>query len=123
MSSLQAEHRRNVVSTLVKGRPMRRRNPDHAEYWEFSRAGSATGSCGRIHSNWVENRASFTFSGPLLRHHVVLELCGMDCSISVQTEYVVFRSDQFVSARRFEQDKSGVPATCKNELAVTSDGV
>ena len=32
MPSLQAEHVRNVVGTLVKGRPLRRRTPDHAEY-------------------------------------------------------------------------------------------
>ena len=102
---------------------MRGRNPDHAEHWEFSWAGSAAGSCGCIHSKWVKNRASFTFNGPISRHYVVLELCGMDFSISVQTEFAVFRSDQGVSARRFEQDQAGVPATCKNELAVTSDGV
>ena len=69
---------------------------------KFSRTGSATGSCGSIHSNWVEDCASLAFSGPMSRHYVVLELCGMDFSISVQIEYAVFGSDQGVSARRFE---------------------
>ena len=123
MPSLQAEHGRNVVSTLVEGRPMRSRNPDLAEYWKLSRAGSATGSCGSIHSNWMENRASFTFSGQVSRHYMVLDLCGMDFSISVQTEYAVSRSDQVVSVRSYEQDQAEIPATFKNELAVTSDGV
>ena len=50
MSNLQAQHRRNVVSTLAEDGPMHRRNSDHAEYWG-------------IHSNWMENRASFTFNG------------------------------------------------------------
>ena len=36
MANLQAEHGRNVVSTLAKGRPMHSRNPDHADCWEFS---------------------------------------------------------------------------------------
>ena len=51
MSGLQAEHGRNVVCALAEGKPMRRRNPDHAVYWEFSWAGSETGSCRGIHSN------------------------------------------------------------------------
>ena len=35
----------------------------------------------------------------------------------------MFGSDQFVGARRCEQDQAGTPATRKKELAVTSDGV
>ena len=53
---------------------------------------------------------------------MVLELCGMDLSTFVQTEYVMSGRDQGVGARRCEQDQAGIPATCKNELAVTSDG-
>ena len=89
MSGLQAEHGRNVVSALAKGRPVCRRNPDHAEYWEFSWAGSEPGSCGCIHSNWVENHTFLAFSGPISRNHLVLELSGMDFSISVQIEYAM----------------------------------
>ena len=102
---------------------MFRRNPNHAEYWELSWAGSAAGSCGSIHSNWVENRASLAFSGPKSRCHVVLELCGMDFSIFMQTEYAMFGRDQGVGARRFEQDQARIPASCEDELAVTSDGI
>ena len=54
MSCLQAEHGRNVLSTLAEGRTVCRRDPDHAEHWKFSCAGSAAGSCGDIHSSWVE---------------------------------------------------------------------
>ena len=53
----------------------------------------------------------------------MLDLCSMDFSISVQTECAMFGRDQGVSARRFEQDQAGVPATCEDELTVTSDGV
>ena len=89
MSGLRAEHGRNVVGALAKGRPMWRRNPNHAEHWEFSWAGSETGSCGGRHSNWAENCTSLAFSGPISRNHVVLEMCGMDFSISVQIEHTM----------------------------------
>ena len=79
------------------------------------------GAC--IHPNWVENSASFACSGPTSKHYVVLELCGMDFSIFMQIEHAMFGRDQGVGARRFEQDQTEIPATCKNELAVTSDGV
>ena len=102
---------------------MCRRNPDHVDYWEFSWAGSAAGACGGIHSNWVENRASLAFSGPVSRHYVVLELCGMDFSISVRTEYAMFGSHQGVGGRRPEQDQAGVPTASEHEVAVTSDGI
>ena len=84
---------------------MCRRNPDHAEYWEFSEAGSSAGSCGSIHSNWVENRASLAFSGQVSRHYTMLELCGMDFSISLQIEHAMFWRDQGVGARPFEQEQ------------------
>ena len=77
---------------------------------------------GIIDSCWVENRTSFAFSGPISRNHVVLELCGMHFSISVQIEYAMFGRDQGVGAGRFEQDHAGVSAACKNELATSSDG-
>ena len=55
MSGLQAEHGRNVVSTLAKrAGPCAGEIQTNAEYWEFSRAGSAAGSCGGIHSHWLE---------------------------------------------------------------------
>ena len=98
MSGLQAGHGLNVVSALAEGRPVCRRHPDHAEYWKFSWDEGEAGSCGSIHSNWVENRTSFAFSGPISRNHVVLELCGMDFSISVQIEHAMYWSDQGVSA-------------------------
>ena len=53
---------------------------------------------------------------------MVLELCGMDFSISVQIECVMFGRDQFVGTGRVEQNQAGIPASCKDELAVTSDG-
>ena len=37
---------RNVACALVKGRPMFRRDPDHAEYWEFAGYGCAAGAGG-----------------------------------------------------------------------------
>ena len=70
----------------------------------------------------VEDRTSLAFSGPISRCHVVLELCGMDFSIFVQTECAMCGRDQGVGARRFEQDQAGIPASCEDELAVTSDG-
>ena len=94
MSGLQTELGRNVVSALAEDRPMCKRNPDHAEYWEFSRAGSDTGSCVCLGGN----RTSLDFSGPISRNHVVLELCGMDLSISVQIEHAMFWDDQGDSA-------------------------
>ena len=102
---------------------MRRRNPDHAKHWEFSRAGSAAGSCRSIQSIWVENCASLAFSGPISRCHVVLKLCGMDFSIIVQTEHTVHGNDQVLGACCFESHQAAVPASCQNELAATSDGV
>ena len=83
---------------------MCRRNPDHAEYWKFSWAGGSPSTCKGIYSNWVENRASLAFSGPISRYYVVLELCGMDFSIPVQIEYAMFGRDQGVGAGRFEQE-------------------
>ena len=53
---------------------------------------------------------------------MVLELCGMDFSISVQIEYEMFGRDQGVGARRCKQDQAGIPASCKHELATSSDG-
>ena len=102
---------------------MFRREPNHAEYWKFSWEGSAAGSCGGVHSNSVEDRTSFAFSGPRSRCYVVLELCGMDLSIPVQTEYAMFGRDQGVGTGRFEQNQAGIPASCEDELAVTSDGI
>ena len=123
MSSLQAEHGRNVVSTLAKGKPMCKRNPDHAEYSEFSWAGSSASSCGGIHSNWVENRVSLAFNGPISRYYVVLELCGMDlrslCKLSTQCSDVIKASARHALSRI----KRGIPTSCKDELAVTSDGI
>ena len=45
-----------------------------------------------------------------------------NCAAWTSTEYAMFGRDQGVGARRFEQDQAGIPATCKNELVVTSDG-
>ena len=73
---------------------MFRRDPNHAEYWEFSRHACAAGAGGGIHSNWVENRASVAFSGPVPRHNVVLELCGMDIAVVVQVERAMFGNNQ-----------------------------
>ena len=52
----------------------------------------------------------------------MLELCGMDLSITVQTEHAMFGCDQDVGAGRFQQNQAGVPATWWDELAVTSGG-
>ena len=101
---------------------MFRRDPDHAEYWEFAGYGCAAGAGGGIHSNWVENCASVAFSGPVPRYHVVLELCGMDIAIFVQVECAMFGSHQVVGTGCAEQNQAGIPASCQNELAVTSDG-
>ena len=43
---------------------------------------------------WVENRASVAFSGPVPRHNVVLELCGMDIAVVVQVERAMFGNHQ-----------------------------
>ena len=56
------------------------------------------------------------------RCHVVLELCSMDFSIFMQTEYAMFRRDQGVGAKRFEQYQARLPARCEDDLAVTRDG-
>ena len=101
---------------------MFRRDPDHAEYWEFFRYGCAAGAGGHIHSNWVEDCASVAFSGPISRCYVVLDLCGMDIAILVQAEYAMFGSHQVVGTGCAEQNQAGVPAACQNELAVTSVG-
>ena len=53
---------------------------------------------------------------------MVLELCGMDFSIFLQTEYAMFGRGQGADAGRFEKDQAGIPASCEDELAVTSDG-
>ena len=53
---------------------------------------------------------------------MVLELCGMDFSISVQLEYAMIGRYQDVGTGRFEQNQAGIPASCKDELAVTSHG-
>ena len=102
---------------------MFRRNPDHAEYWEFSWYGCAAGAGGGIHSNWVENRASFAFGGPVPRNQVVLELCCMDISISVQVECAMFGSHQGVGGRRIKRGyppranmRWPLPATASEEL-------
>ena len=34
----------------------------------------------------------------------------------------MFGRDRGVGVRRFEQDQAEIPATCKNELAVASEG-
>ena len=78
------------------------------EYWVFSWDGSAAGSCGGMHSNLVENRASVAFSGPISRCYVVLELCGMDLSIFVQVEhsmYAMFGCYQGVGTGHPQLDK------------------
>ena len=54
---------------------------------------------------------------------MVLELFGMDFSISVQIEYAMFGRDQGVATGRFEQNQAGIPASCEYEVAVTSDGI
>ena len=72
---------------------------------------------------WVENCASLAFSGPISRCYVVLELCGVDFSISVQIEFAMFGRDQGVGTGRFEQNQAGMPASCEDELAITSDGI
>ena len=77
---------------------------------------------GGLHSNRVENCASVAFSGPISRCYVVLELCGMDFSIFVQVEHAMFGSHQVVGTRCAEQNQAGIPASCQNELAATSDG-
>ena len=101
---------------------MFRRDPNHAEYWEFAWYGCAAGAGRGIHSNSVENRASVAFSGPVPRNNVVLELCGMDIAIFVQVECAMFGSHQVVGTGCAEQNQAGIPASCQNELAVTSDG-
>ena len=104
-------------------RALFRRDPNHAEYWKFSWDGGASSSCGDIHSNWVANRTSFAFSGPISRCYVVLEFFGMDLSIPMQMEYAMFGRDQGVGTGRFEQTQAGIPASCEDELAVTSEGI
>ena len=76
-----------------------------------------------LFAGWLENCASPAFSGPMSRCYLVLELCGMDFSISVQIEYAMFGRDQGVGAGRIEQDQAGIPASGEDELAVTSDGI
>ena len=39
---------------------------------------------------------------------MVLDLCGMDFSISVQIEYAMFGRDQGVGTGRFEQNQAGI---------------
>ena len=46
----------------------------------------------------MENRTSLASSDPVSRHHVVLELCGKDFSISVQIEPAMLGLDQGVGA-------------------------
>ena len=89
--------------------------------WPVPRLGQGAGA-GGIHSNWVENCASVAFSGPIPRNHVVLELCGMDIAIFVHVECAMFGSHQVVGTGCAEQNQAGIPASCQNELAVTSDG-
>ena len=60
--------------------------------------------------------------GPISRCYVVLDLCGMDIAILVQTEYAMFGSHQVVGTGCAEQNQAGVPAACQKELAVTSVG-
>ena len=79
---------------------MFRRNLNHAKYWEFSWDGCAAGAGGGVHSNWVENRTSLAFGGPISRCHMVLELCGMDISIIMQAECAMFGRDQGDGERR-----------------------
>ena len=54
---------------------------------------------------------------------MVLELCGMDFSISVHIEYAMFGRGQGAGTGRFEQNQAGIPASCEDELVVTSDGI
>ena len=66
--------------------------------WEFSWAESAAGSSGTYIPIGWKNRTSLAVSGPMSRYYVVLELCGMDFSIFVQTEHAMFGRDQGVGA-------------------------
>ena len=84
--------------------------------WEFSWAGSAAGSSGGIHSNWVELRASLAFSGPISRHYVVLELCCMDFSISVQTEHAMLGRIKASARDALSRIKLGHPPRAKMSL-------
>ena len=69
---------------------------------------------GGIHSNWVENRASVAFSGPVPRYHVVLELCGMDIAIFVQVECAMYGGVIKASARDvLSRIKRGYPFRAK----------
>ena len=101
---------------------MFRPDPNNAECWKFSWYGCEAGAGGSIHSNWVENRASVALTGPEPRYHVVLELFGMDITILVQIECAMHGCHQGVGTGCAEQNQAGIPAPCKNELAVTSDG-
>ena len=92
---------------------MFRGDPNHAEYRKLSLNGGAAGPCGDIHPNSVEHRTSLAFSGPTSRYYVVLELCGMDFSISVQVEYAMFGRDQGVGTGRLEQNQAEIPAFSK----------
>ena len=62
-------------------------------------------------------------SHSVARNHVVLELCGMDIAIFVQVERAMFGSHQVVGTGCAEQNQAEIPASCKNEVAVTSDGI
>ena len=66
---------------------------------------------GRLHTH--------AFSGAISKNHVVLELCGMDFSITVQTENDMFGRDQDIGTGRFEQNQAEVPTAWWDELAVT----
>ena len=114
--NLQAEHGRNVVSTLAKGMPRCRRNPDHAEYWEFSWAWSETGLCGGKHSNWVRNRTSLAISACW---NCAAWTSRSLCKLSSQCSGVIKASARHAVSRI----KRRHPHDRKEELAVTSDGI
>ena len=64
-----------------------RAGPRSGEIQTVQSTGNSLGTAVRqvdIHSNWVGSRISLAFSGPISRCYVVLELCGMDFSISVK---------------------------------------
>ena len=82
----------------------------YAEFWKLHLVGSETGSCESIYSHWLEDCTHLAFSGPISRNYVVLELCGMGFSITVQIEHAMFGCDQDVGTGRFEQNQVGVPA-------------
>ena len=113
------KHRMGETSLVrwLRAGPCSGEDPNHAEYWKLTWYGGAAGSCGDIHSNWVDNRTSLAFSDPISRCYV------MDFPISVQIEHATFGRGQGVGTGRFEQNQAGIPASCKDELAVTCDGI